>query len=166
MISTRPNKGTGLWNFQTYPGPAGQSYILWNRVMTSGENYDRVHLLALTLPTTHGGTPYEGIDGALLYSLSTDGGSNWEMQNEILPGMTASDYTGFEADNYAFAESKGDVVAFVVGGPWYDLFLMKSTDGGESFEKTIIWQHPISPVGIRNTNRYVLLCRRGLQSGY
>lgn len=142
FISTRGEKGTGTWNFSSFSGPSGQPYILWNRAIASGTDYNRLHILALTLPTTHGGTPYMGLDGALLYSWSTDGGQSWYWQNEVLEGMASDEYTGFSADIYTFAEPKEDVVAFVVGDSWCDLFLMKSTDGGETFEKTIIWQHP------------------------
>jgi hypothetical protein len=142
IFSTREEKGTGTWDFSIFLGPPSEPYILWNRAITSGTNHDRVHLLALTLPTSHGGTPYQGLDGALLYSYSTDGGVNWYWENEILDGMASDEYTGFSADIYTFAEPKEDVVAFVVGDSWCDLFLMKSTDGGETFEKSIIWQHP------------------------
>lgn len=141
-IATREEKGTGEWEFQNFPGPAGDEYTLWCRVVTSGANHDRIHLLALTLPESHGGTPYEGLNGALLYSLSTDGGASWEIENEILDGMTSDEYTGFAADTYAFAEPVGEVVAFVVGDPWTGLFMMKSIDAGVSFEKTVIWEHP------------------------
>ena len=142
IISTRDEKGMGDWEFESFSGPAGQNYILWNRTITSGADHNRIHLLALTLPTSHGGTTYEGLDGALLYSLSLDGGNSWYWENEILDDMTSDDYIGFTGDNYAFAEPRGDVVAFTVGDNWYDLFLMKSTDGGQTFEKTVIWQHP------------------------
>jgi hypothetical protein len=141
-LATRENKGTGDWDFDFFPGPAGNEYILWNRAITSGPNRDRLHILALTLPTSHGGQLYQNLDGALLYSYSTDGGATWDFENEILDGMESDEYNGFEADTYTFAEPRGDVVAFVVGGPWYDLFLMKSTDGGENFDKTVIWEHP------------------------
>ena len=141
-MATRPDKGSGDWSFETFPGPAGDGYILWCRAVTSGPDHNRIHLLALTLPTSHGGSLYEGLDGALLYSLSNDGGNTWEMQNEVLDGMTADDYTGFEGDSYAFAEPVGDAIAFVVGNPWTGLFMMKSTDGGENFDKTTIWEHP------------------------
>ena len=142
LMCTRDQKGTGDWNFESFTGPVGQNYILWNRAITSGADNNIVHLLVLTLPTSHGGTIYEGLDGALLYSLSLDGGNSWYWENTILDDMTSDDYAGFTGDNYTFAEPRGDVVAFVVGDNWYDLFLMKSTDGGETFEKTIIWQHP------------------------
>ncbi len=141
-ISSREIKGNGSWDYNSFSGPAGYNYILWNRAITSGPDRNRIHLLALTLPSTHGGTPYMGLDGALLYSLSTDGGLTWYYQNEILEGMTSEEYTGFSADIYSFAEPKDDIVAFVVGDSWCDLFLMKSTNGGETFEKTLIWEHP------------------------
>lgn len=141
-LSSREEKGTGDWEYESFPGPSGNPFILWNRTVTSGTNRNRIHILALTFPTSHGGEAYAGLDGALLYSLSTDGGNSWSMENEILPDMSSNEYYGFTDDNYAFAEPKGDVIAFTVGDTWYDLFLMKSTDGGETFEKTIIWNHP------------------------
>jgi hypothetical protein len=83
------------------------------------------------------------MNGALLYSLSTDGGNTWQIENAMLDGMTSNEYVGFwDGDTYAFAQPKGDVVAFVVGDSWYDLYLMKSTDGGETFDKTMIWENP------------------------
>jgi hypothetical protein len=163
VISTREEKGSGSWNFSTFQGPNGQPYILWNRAITSGTDYSKVHLLALTLPSTHGGTPYLGLDGALLYSYSTDGGQSWFWQNQILDGMTSSEYTGFSADMYTFAQPKGDNVAFVVGDSWCDLFLMKSTDGGETFEKTIIWQHPY-PLWQLGTPTDTFYCADGAHS--
>ena len=66
----------------------------------------------------------------------------WEIENQVLEGMTSDNYYGFASDNYTWAEPKGDVLAFVVGESWYDMFLMKSTDGGQTFEKTLIWEHP------------------------
>lgn len=141
-MATCDDKGTGAWDFETFSGPDDNPYILWNRAVTSGPDRNRIHMLALTLPSSHGGTPYADMDGALLYSYSTDGGDSWYWSNELLQGMTAEDYVGFKADSYSFAEPKDDIVAFVVGSNWYDLFLMKSTDGGETFDKTVIWEHP------------------------
>ncbi|MFU8842747.1 MAG: T9SS type A sorting domain-containing protein [Bacteroidales bacterium] len=141
-FAKRENKGTGSWSFQNFANPPGGSYILWVRAVTSGKDRNRIHLLALTLPSTHGGLPYQGLDGALLYSLSLDGGTTWVMQNVILDGMTSFEFTGFGGDTYAFAEPKGDVVAFVFGDPWTGLYLMKSIDGGLTFTRTTIWNHP------------------------
>jgi len=162
-IATRPEKGTGDWDFSEFHGPDGFDYILWNRVMTSGPDRNRVHLLAITLPASHGGNPYLGQDGAILYSLSTDGGQTWDIENHVLDGMDAGEYVGFDADQYTFAEPKGEIVAFVVGGPWYDMFLMKSEDGGETFDKTVIWEHPY-PYWSFGTPADTLYCNDGSMS--
>ena len=74
--------------------------------------------------------------------MSMDGGATWEIDNTILNGMSSDEYIGFDGDTYNFAEPKGDIIAFTVGESWYDFFLMKSTDGGSTFLKTPIWEHP------------------------
>ncbi|MCD4694712.1 MAG: T9SS type A sorting domain-containing protein, partial [Bacteroidales bacterium] len=142
MVSTRPDKGTGDWTFNLHEGPPGHEYLIWNRTITSGIDFSRVHMFGVTASTVYQGTPFEGLNGALVYSFSTDGGTTWEIENEVLDGMTSDDYVGFDGDTYNFAEPKGDIIAFTVGESWYDLFLMKSDDGGETFEKTLIWEHP------------------------
>lgn len=140
-IAKRDQKGTGDWNFSLLAGPDSH-HMLWNRSITSGSDHNRVHVLALTLPLSHSGTPYAGLDGALVYSLSEDGGDTWTIENQIPDGMTADYYYGFSSDIYSWAEPKGDVLAFVVGESWTDMFLMKSEDGGVTFEKTMIWENP------------------------
>ena len=142
IMSSRDQKGTGDWNYSLFEGPAGHEYIIWNRTFTSGINNMRVHTMAVTASTVYQGTPYQGLDGALVYSLSTDGGVTWEIENAILEGMGSDYYVSYIGDTYTFAPPREDIIAFVVGESWYDLFLMKSTDGGETFEKTVIWEHP------------------------
>ncbi len=141
-ISKRTEKGTSDWEFTLFPGPPDHEYTIWNRSITSGIDHSRLHVLSLTAPTAYAGTVYEGLDGALTYSYSDDGGESWEMEHELLDGMTSDDYFGFNSDNYSWAEPKGDVIAFIVGAEWHDLFLMKSTDGGDTWTKTVIWNHP------------------------
>jgi hypothetical protein len=142
MICKRENKGEGEWMESILTGPAGHEQLLWPRMVTGGTNHNNIHLIAMTTPLANYGTLYEGLDGALLYSRSTDGGETWDIQNQILPGMDSSAYSGFYHDSYAFAEPKDNIIAFVVGSYQSDLFLMKSTDYGETFEKTIIWDNP------------------------
>jgi len=64
------------------------------------------------------------MDGALVYSRSTDAGATWDIENALLDGMTSDEYFAFASDDYTWAEPKGDVVAFVVGSSWQDMFLM------------------------------------------
>jgi len=142
LFNKRETKGTGEWDETLFQGPESNPGLLWPRIVTGGENNNSIYLIALTLPIANNGNIYQGLDGALLYSRSTDGGENWDITNQILPGMDSTVYTGFSGDSYAFAYPKDNIVAFVVGSNKHDLFLMKSTDYGQTFEKTIIWFHP------------------------
>ena len=138
-ISTRENKGTGEWNYSTLEGPDGHD-IIWPRMITNGNT---IHLVAAIPSEANGGDIYEGLDGAIVYSRSTDGGETWVDQNIILPGMTSEEYTGFNADQYIWA-TNGDVTALIVSSLWYghDTFMLKTEDGGETWDKTVIWENP------------------------
>ncbi len=140
-ILSRTPKGSGLWTESIHTGPGGIG-LSWPSLITSGDNNDTMHLLALTLPDASGGIPYQGIDGALLYSRSVDGGLSWDIDTLILPGMDSNSVTTFSADCYAWAEPKGDTIAFVTGDNWTDLILMKSNDAGATWNKTVVFAHP------------------------
>ncbi|MCF8403930.1 MAG: T9SS type A sorting domain-containing protein [Bacteroidales bacterium] len=140
VLNKRNAKGTGIWVESVFSGPGVE--ISWPRTTTSGIDNSIIQVLSITWPTPNGGPVYEGLDGAILYSRSSDGGATWDPENEILDGMTSDDYFGFSADDYEWAASDGDNIAFLVGDSWFDFFLMKSTDGGDSWEKTVIWENP------------------------
>jgi hypothetical protein len=142
MYLTRDEKGTGDWTEGMLEGPGVE--ISWNRTTTSGVDNSVIQTLAYTWPTYNvpPGAIYEGLNGALLYSRSSDGGISWDPENAVLDGLTSDDYIGFSADDYEWAASKGDNIAFLLGNSWFDFVLMKSTDGGNTWNKTIIWEHP------------------------
>lgn len=140
FIETRDEKGTGTWTENVLPGPNAVQ-ISWPRAITSGVNNEILQVLAITWPVANGGPIYEGLDGALLYSRSTDGGISWDPENIILDGITANEYVGFSADMYEWA-SQGDNIAFLVGDSWMDFLLYKSTDNGNTWTKTVIWENP------------------------
>lgn len=142
LVNTRPNRGTGTWIQSHFLGPTGHTNIAWPRMTTSGTDNNTIHLLALTRPTDLGGTPFQGMNGALLYSRSTDQGETWDIQNTILPGLGSDSYPFISADEYVWANPRGDTIAFVVGSKFRDLVLMKTTDNGSNWSKSIIWQHP------------------------
>ncbi len=142
ILVKRANKGTGTWEEDTIGGITGQMGPSWHRAVSSGTGHNTIHMISLTRPVANNGNLYQGLDGALLYSRSSDEGATWDIPYTVLPGMTSSDYTGFGGDAYAMAEPKGNTVAFVVGDSWTDMFLMKSTDNGASWNKTVIFQHP------------------------
>jgi len=146
VINKRVFKGEGNWIESYYQGPPNHIRLFWPRLVTGDENHNSIYLLALTAPTSNGGLVYQGLDGALLYSRSTDSGETWDIQNQILPGMDSIDYNGFIGDCYAFAEPIESKIAFVVGSPFNDMFLMKSIDYGQTFEKTIIWDNPYDTI--------------------
>jgi hypothetical protein len=89
IFSWRENKGSGDWSYFSLDGPAEADFMAWARITTSGENRDIIHVIA-NLPEANNGT-YEGLNGAVVYSRSMDGGQTWDPQNVILEGM-GSDY--------------------------------------------------------------------------
>ena len=153
MFSKRETKGEGDWIEKIFTGPDGHEEIFWPRMVTGGEDHSTVFLLTVTAPTSTGGSIYQGLNGALLYSRSLDGGETWDIHNQILPGLDSTEFHGFWADCYSFVEPKNNIIAFVVGSPMTDLFLMKSTDFGQTFEKTIIWENTIESL-LQNDTLY------------
>jgi len=136
IIAKRPVKGTGTWTTSILPGPPGAVDISWPRMVTTGPNHTNIHILAVTY------VAYQGMTNQLLYYRSLDGGVTWDKNNYIIPGTTSSQYTNFGADIYQWADPHGDTLAFTVGDSWQDQFLMKSTDNGTTWTKTIIYNSP------------------------
>ncbi len=134
--SQRETKGSGDWTQTNYLGPAGiENDITWPRMITSGENNEVIHMFVNSY------VEYMGMAQAVLYSRSSDGGVTWDPQNVMLDGMTDGEYVELGADNYVMA-AEGNTVAMLYSSDWEDMFLMKSEDNGDTWEKTIIWEHP------------------------
>jgi len=137
----RTFKGTGNWTESEIIPPAGASGIEWPRMVSSGENNENLHIICLTGPTSLGGTVYNGQDGAIVYTRSTNLGLSWSTP-VVLPGLGAEYYRSFSSDVYEFAKPFGDQLAFAVVDNSCDMILMRSYDNGETWEKTVIWEHP------------------------
>lgn len=140
VINTRPVKGTGAWTQTLAPtGPMGSAgaalNLLWPRVMTNGNNHQNIHIICLTMPVANGGIAYKGIDGALLYYRSTDGGTTWDKQAIQCPGLDSTKFSTFTGDDYSWVEPHGDTIAFLQGSTWNGTFLMKSFDNGNTWTK-------------------------------
>lgn len=136
-INRRATKGIGAWDeLPDYMGPGGTCDPSWPRVTTSGENNEYTHLFFNSY------NAYEGQTQALLYSRSTDGGSTWDIQDVILEDLNSDNYLGISADDYVLA-SKGNTVILLCASAWFDMFMLRSDDNGETWEKTTIWEHPI-----------------------
>lgn len=141
-MNYRNTRGSGAWTEMFYQGPPDHENVIWPRAVSSGPDNMTVHIFACTKPTGNGGTLYNGMDGCMVYSRSLDGGLTWEDENITLPGMGPDYYTMAGGDYYAIAEPKGDNIAFVMCSKWQDMYLMKSEDNGETWTKTLIWEHP------------------------
>jgi hypothetical protein len=83
-----------------------------------------------------------GMTSAQVYSRSTDGGDTWDIENIIIDGMGEDYYLDLAADEIVWADPVDDHIAFLCFGAWHDLFMMKSDDDGETWDKTVIWEHP------------------------
>ncbi|MFA5418473.1 MAG: T9SS type A sorting domain-containing protein [Bacteroidales bacterium] len=142
IFSWRENKGTGDWNYSNLVGPAGHEDIIWPKMVVSGENNDIIHVIALTTTVALDGSIYEGLDGALLYSRSMDGGLTWNPENVILDGLTSNDLGYINADNYSWAFPRNGVIAFNVNNGICDGLIFKSTDQGDNWEKITFFQSP------------------------
>lgn len=136
IINRRTDKGTGDWTETILQGPAGFEKITWPRVVTAGEDNNIVHVLGIIRDYPASG------DYTLGYYRSMDGAETWDIQHEEIPGTSHDFYTDLGADSYVFAEPRNGVLAFGVFNMWCDMFIMKSMDNGETWEKTIVWEHP------------------------
>lgn len=141
VLSKRTNKGAGAWTETTISGPETHHY-LWPRMVSTGDNNEYVHMFAITAPSGNGGTPYLGQDGALLYNRSSDGGNTWEIAHQLIDGVGIDDYLKISADDYVLT-ARGNTIALVSVTWQHDMFMLKSVDNGNTWEKTVIWEHPI-----------------------
>jgi len=133
---TRDEKGTGAWTQTNFLGPAGiENDITWPRMITSGDNNEIIHLFVNSY------VAYMNQPQALLYSRSDDGGQTWAPHHVILDGMGDDHYFELGADDYVLA-AQGNTIAMLYSSDWADMFMMKSDDNGDSWEKTVIWEHP------------------------
>jgi hypothetical protein len=134
-LMTRPTRGTGDWTLVNKPSTVGDIEYVWNRIATSGDNNDIIHVIS---------NSYNEVNGqakALVYNRTSDGGNTWEAEDVILEGTGAEFYNEISADDYKIV-AKGNTVVILLTSPWYDLFFLKSEDNGETWEKNVVWEHP------------------------
>jgi len=136
FILTREEKGVGDWFETIYPGSPGPGDLVCGRVTTSGPDRNIIHLLANTY------IEYLGQTSAMVYSRSPDAGQSWDIQNVVLEGTGINYYSGIDMDEYIWADERNGTIAFLVADAWLDMFMMKSDDNGNTWEKTVIWEHP------------------------
>jgi len=137
------NNNVGETTFASAPVTVLDS-LFWPRMVVGGPDGKTVHIIALTTPTSGdpAGLPFQGIDGALVYARSTNGGQTWDQAKVLLTGIDAANYKRFGGDGYAI-DVRGNTVAFTAGDLSHDWFMMKSTDNGDTWTKTTILPFPI-----------------------
>lgn len=139
QIVTRDEVGTGSWSEENIGNEIeGDIEHVWHRMKVGGQNNQTIHIIANPNVTPEGDPSIDYIE----YTRSTDGGATWDIVGEILPGITSEEYLGFGGDNYAI-DTRGDIVAFVLGGGDKDVILMKSIDNGDTWTKTIVLEFAI-----------------------
>jgi hypothetical protein len=136
VYNTRETTGIGDWTENAYLGSTGPPALAWPRMIASGPDMLGIHLLANSYEA------YQGMTTAVVYSYSPDGGDTWTIENALLDGMGPGDYMDLGADEYVFAYPRGNTLAFLMASAWHDLFIMKSTDNGDTWEKIVVWEHP------------------------
>jgi len=143
VLLKRTPAGTGTW-MKSYlpPHPAGH-YCQWSKMRVGGANGATIHVIALTRPVANGGMLNNGIDGALTYSRSQDGGATWDLVHVALPMVDAAHYARMKADSYAI-DVKDNTVAITQGSMFNDWILWKSADNGTSWTRSVIQQFPIA----------------------
>ncbi len=143
-VSKRAVRGTGAWTTTLLAGPAASPSVTWPRVCATGNS---LHIIVCS------GVAYQGLDVALLYYRSTNGGTTWDAP-VILPGLDATSlgagaglsFSGFGGDAYAWAPPKGDTIAFALAEGFGGIFIMKSFDNGLTWTKTKAFSVPVLTV--------------------
>lgn len=127
------------WTTTEIPSAQG---MVWGKIAVSGDNGEILHVVGLTLAADFGGAEYEGLVQHPLYYRSADKGQTWEVQDFILPGVDSTKYLTMDAEAYTI-EAKGDVVAIGFFPAWGDAVVLKSTDGGDTWENNMVLNHPL-----------------------
>lgn len=136
MVSNvRTTPGFGSWTENTMFTSLTDG-CLWPRAIGGGSNGKTVHVIAISTPVANSGTVYKGFDGALLYWRSLDGGFTWDIQDSLLPNIDTADHYGFSGDSYAI-DASGNTVAIAVFNDFEKSFILKSTDNGDTWTRTV-----------------------------
>lgn len=128
---TRNTIGSGTWSQFNLTNNLTE---VWNRAAAGGPNGNTIHMIGVTAPTANGGSVYNGMDGAFMYSRSSNGGLSWDIVNYQIPGTDSSYFDSFDGDSYHI-DAKGNTIAIVVGGLGTGVQLFKSTDNGVTWTK-------------------------------
>ncbi|RLC22575.1 MAG: hypothetical protein DRH21_08250 [Deltaproteobacteria bacterium] len=156
FVNIRETKGNGPWQ-ESYLEGAGFKHPV---VITNGVDHSIIQLLYLKADESFTPTPAQPIRGFIWYARSSDGGQTWDI-NQQISELGPDNYLGFTIGSYCWAEPKQDVIAFVAGDYLTDLVLMKSEDGGNTWQKTVIWEHPYPMFELFTVDSDTFFCNDG-----
>ena len=145
LMTHRTSIGSGSWNEDIVSSIDSNGLyrdIIWNRAVIGGANQQTIHMVGVIANTALGGTIYNGLDGALVYYRSQDGGSTWDIKDLQLPTLDSTKYLGFSGDSYAIA-SNGETVVVAYFGGFDDSAIIKSTDNGNTWNATSFLDFPV-----------------------
>jgi len=142
----RATKGTGAWTGRALIDTAtsGLYYGLWGKAIADG---DYVHAIWRASSVDASGAASTAIarngqTGELLYGRSNDGGATWGILSQGNPLIDSTYNLGFGGDSYSI-DAKNGVVAIAYSGISTDVGILKSTDNGNTWTRTVIQQFPI-----------------------
>ena len=145
LMTHRPQVGSGTWDEQIISSMDSNGVytdIIWNRAVSGGANGESIHMVGVIAPSGLGGSIWNGLDGALVYYRSQDGGVTWDIKDMQLPTLDTTKYLGFNGDDYAIA-AEGETIVIAYFGDLDDSVLLKSTDNGNTWTSTVFLDFPV-----------------------
>ena len=143
-MTYRATTGTGTWteqNISSLDSNGIKQDLTWNRTAVGGLNNETMHMIAIANASDTVNQLY-GITNALVYYRSQDEGVTWDIQDMQLPTLDSANFNRFSGDSYAIT-AKGETVVVAYFNDWGDSFIVKSTDNGNTWIKTIFLDFPV-----------------------
>ncbi len=144
-LTNRSSIGSGSWQespISSQDSNGVYTDIIWNRAVIGGTSQQTIHMVGVIANTALGGTIYNGLDGALVYYRSQDGGVTWDIKDLQLPTLDSTKYLGFSGDSYAIA-CNGETVVVAYFGDLDDSAIIKSSDNGNTWTATTFLDFPV-----------------------
>jgi hypothetical protein len=139
----RETRGQGPWTELTLNPPDGYHSLVWHSMITSGDQHQYVHILALVYDD-----PYMGQEDALLYYRSPDGGETWDINGELIEGLGVDYFPSISSLKYSWAQPVGNTLAFSFGFDAFDGYVFKSIDNGTTWQKITVYDAPYDPYDV------------------